>query len=112
MKKKYDFYCEEAISGKTPINKLYESDNVLAFYHTRPSYKTHIVITSKKHILDLPSLLDSELCILNEILKVARDLAKGLDKKSGIRLITNIGKFQDTPHIHFHLIVGKKLKKE
>ena len=110
MNAKYDFYCEEAMSGKTPIKKLYESDNVLAFYHTHPSYETHIVITSKKHILDLPSVFDEELVILNEVLKVARDLSKDLNKENGIRLITNIGKFQDSPHIHFHLITGKKLK--
>ena len=110
MNSKYDFYCDEAISGKTPIEKLYESNNVLAFFHTRPSYETHIVITSKKHILDLPSVSDEELVILNEILKVARDLSLNLNKKNGVRLITNIGKFQDSPHIHFHLVTGKKLK--
>jgi len=109
MADKYDFYCEEVISGKTPITKLYESDNVLAFYHTKPSYKTHIVITSKKHILDLTSFADDDLGILNEMLKVARNLSKNLDKEEGIRLITNMGKFQDTPHVHFHLVVGEKL---
>jgi histidine triad (HIT) family protein len=109
---KYDFYCEEVISGKTPIKKLYESDQVLAFYHTRPSYKTHIVITSKKHILDLPSISDEDLDIVNEILKAARDLARSLNKDDGIRLISNMGKFQDSPHIHFHLVTGKKLEQE
>ncbi|MFH0892179.1 MAG: HIT domain-containing protein [Candidatus Falkowbacteria bacterium] len=110
MNDKHDFYCEEVISGKTPIEKLYESNNILAFYHTRPSYKIHIVITSKKHILDLPSVADEELTILNEIINVARDLSKNLNKKDGIRLITNAGKFQDSPHIHFHLVAGEKLK--
>lgn len=107
-----DFYCDEAISGKTDIVKLFESDNVLAFHHTRPSYSTHIVITSKKHILDLPSLTDDDLSILDEILSVARDLSKNLDKSQGIRLITNIGKFQDSPHIHFHLVTGENLKQK
>lgn len=109
MTDKYDFYCEEVLSNKININKLYESDNVLAFYHTKPAYPTHIVIISKKHILDLTSVTDEELVIVNEILKVARDISKGLDKNQGIKLITNIGKFQDTPHIHFHLVVGEKI---
>lgn len=110
MNNKYDFYCEEAISGKTPIEKLYESDNVLAFYHTRPSYETHIIIISKRHILDLPSVSDEELAILNEILKVARNISRTLDNHHGLKLINNIGKFQDTPHIHFHLVGGEKLE--
>ncbi len=111
MTEKYDFYCEEALSGKTDIVKIFESDNVLAFHHTRPSYPTHIVIISKKHILDLPSLPDEDLLILNEILKVARDIARTLDINQGVRLINNMGKFQDTPHIHFHLVGGEKLER-
>ncbi|MDD2785600.1 MAG: HIT domain-containing protein [Patescibacteria group bacterium] len=111
MTEKYDFYCEEALSDKTDIDKIFESDNVLAFHHTRPSYPTHIVIISKKHILDLPSLLDEDLIILNEILKVARDISRTLDKDQGLKLINNIGKFQDTPHIHFHLVGGEKLER-
>ncbi len=105
----FDFYCDEALSGRTPVKKLYESDQVLAFYHTRPSYVVHIVIIPKKHILDLPSLNDDELTIVSEILKVARDLSRTLDKSQGIRLLTNIGQYQDTPHLHFHLISGQKL---
>ena len=106
---KNDFYCEEILSGKTDVVKLLESNDVLAFYHTKPSYEKHIVIISKKHILDLPSLVEDDLSILNEMLKVARDLSKNLNKNKGVRLITNIGKFQDTPHIHFHLTEGEKL---
>jgi len=112
MTEKYDFYCEEALSGKTSINKIFESDNVLAFHHTRPSYPIHIVIISKKHILDLPSLPDEDLSILNEILKVARDISRMMDKSQGIKLITNVGVFQDTPHIHFHLVSGEKLERK
>jgi histidine triad (HIT) family protein len=105
----FDFYCDEALSGRTPVKKLYESDQVLAFYHTRPSYPVYIVIIPKKHILDLPSLGDEDLVVVNEILKVARDMSRTLDKSQGIRLLTNIGQYQDTPHLHFHLISGQKL---
>ena len=37
-----DFYCEEALSGRAPINKVIETDNVLAFHHTRPFWPVHI----------------------------------------------------------------------
>lgn len=110
MKKKYDFYCEEALSWKTKIIKLYESEKVLAFYHTRPSYKKHIVIVPKKHIFDLSSFEDDDLETISEIMIVARDLSKNLDKDLWIRLITNMWKYQDTPHIHFHLVEWKQLK--
>jgi histidine triad (HIT) family protein len=38
-----DFYCEEVLSGKTIVNKVYETENVLAYYHTLPFYPVHIV---------------------------------------------------------------------
>ncbi len=106
----FDFYCEEAISGKTSVKKLYESDKVLAFYHTRPSYETHIVIVPKEHIKDLLYLEEKHKEMMSEIIEVAEKLAKDLNiQNKGARLITNMGKFQDTPHLHFHLISGDKI---
>src|SRR5690242_17694478 len=31
-----DFYCDEVLSGRTPVKTVSETDNVLAFHHTRP----------------------------------------------------------------------------
>lgn len=31
-----DFYCDEVLSGKTKVNKVLETENVLAYHHTRP----------------------------------------------------------------------------
>jgi histidine triad (HIT) family protein len=107
---KYDFYCEEALSGKTKIDILFESKDVLAFYHTRPFWEKHIVIIPKKHIKDLISVSDEDMKIITQIMHVARDLAKDLDLSEGVKLLTNLGKFQDTPHIHFHLAQGKEIR--
>ncbi len=41
---------------------------------------------------------------------LARDLAKGLDLTEGEKVLTNLGKFQDTPHVHFHLAQGKEIR--
>jgi histidine triad (HIT) family protein len=111
IENKYDFYCEEALSGKTKIDILFESEDVLAFYHTRPFWEKHIVIISKKHIKDLISVSDEDMHIITQIIKVARDLAKDLNLNDGVKLLTNLGKFQDTPHIHFHLAQGDEIKK-
>lgn len=106
----FDFYCEEALTGKTPIEKLYESEKVLAFYHTKPSFETHIVIIPREHIHDLTFLEDKHNDLFLEIKNVAINLAKQLDlENKGARFITNMGKFQDTPHLHFHLISGDKI---
>jgi len=107
---KYDFYCEEALSGKTKIDIIFESDDVLAFYHTKPFWEKHIVIIPKKHIKDLASVSDEDMHIIKQIMKVAIDLSKKLNLNNGVQLLTNLGKFQDTPHLHFHLTEGEKIK--
>ena len=108
----FDFYCEQALSGKTSIKKVYESDAVLAFHHTKPSWETHIVIIPKQHIHDLLALSSKQYDLLIEIIIVVKKLAQDLDvEQKGARLITNMGKFQDTPHLHFHLVSGNKLSK-
>lgn len=107
-----DFYCAEVLTGKTPVKKVYESDAVLAFHHTKPAYKFHVVIVPKKHIKDLLALTDADNDLVLEIIRVARDiLAQNRDLlPQGVRLVTNQGKFADTPHLHFHLVAGERIK--
>ena len=108
---KNDFYCEKVLSGKTEVNKIYESKLILAFYHTKPLYKYHIVIIPKEHITDLVALEEEHKEIIWMIVGVAKNIIKDLNlKNNGVRLITNLGKYQDSPHLHFHLISGEKIK--
>lgn len=51
-----DFYCDEVLSGKTKVNKVLETENVLAYHHTRPFWPVHIVAIPKKHISSLITL--------------------------------------------------------
>lgn len=51
----HDFYCDDVLSGKTPVVRVMETERVLAFRHTRPAYAVHIVVIRKLHI---PSLVD------------------------------------------------------
>jgi histidine triad (HIT) family protein len=106
---KYDFYCEEVLSWKINVNKLYEDKEVLAYYHTNPFWEKQIVINPKKHIKSLRDLEDDDLYIISKIIKVARDLSKNLNMKNWVKLLTNMWKFQDTPHLHFHLSEWKEL---
>lgn len=111
MSEGHDFYCAEVLTGKTSVKKVYESDTVLAFHHTKPSYEFHVVIVPKKHIKDLLALADKDNNLINEIFRVARGIAGRINlADQGAKFITNLGKFQDTPHLHFHLVAGKKIK--
>jgi hypothetical protein len=45
-----DFYCDEALSGRTPVEVVAETNEVLAFRHTRPFWPVHIVVIPKRHV--------------------------------------------------------------
>ena len=109
-KGRYDFYCEEVLSWKIEVEKLYEDEIILAYFHTKPFWEKHIVIIPKKHIPDLVACTDQDLLIVNQIIRTARNLAKNLNMSEWVQLLTNMWKFQDTPHLHFHLAQGKKLR--
>ena len=50
-----DFYCDSVFSGNVPVVVVEETANVLAFHHTRPFWRVHIVVVPKAHV---PSLLE------------------------------------------------------
>lgn len=106
-----DFYCEEALSGRTPINKLHETENVLAFHHTRPYWPVHIVVIPKKHIPSLITLEESDNAILLELIATIKQLAaQVVAQHGGARVLTNLGQYQDSKHLHFHINYGEPLR--
>jgi histidine triad (HIT) family protein len=103
-----DFYCEEVLSGKTPVFKVLETDNVLAYHHTRPYYPVHIVVIPKKHIPSLISLEDSDGNLLLELFDVIKKVAADVTAEHGAcRVLTNLGGYQDSKHLHWHVAFGK-----
>jgi histidine triad (HIT) family protein len=104
-----DFYCDEVLSGKTPVEKVYETDNVLAFRHTRPFWETHVVVIPKTHIGSLLTLNDTELLI--ELFDVVKKVAAMVvNECAAARVLTNLGEYQDSKHLHFHVNSGKQIR--
>ena len=102
-----DFYCDEALSGKTPINKVMETDEVLAFHHTRPFWPVHIVVIPKTHIPSLTNLGGHPIELVHQVLEVVRKVASKVEQENGAcRVLTNLGRYQDSKHLHFHVTSG------
>jgi len=102
-----DFYCDEVLSGRTPVNVVRETDNVLAYHHTRPFWPAHIVVIPKRHIASLLTLEKSDNALLLELLSVVREVAKEVLAAHGAcRVLTNLGKYQDSKHLHWHVSAG------
>jgi len=106
-----DFYCEEALSGRTSINKVRETDNVLAFHHTRPFWPVHIVVIPKRHVSSLLTLEPGDDALLIELFAVVKQIAAEIvEQHGGARVLTNLGKYQDSKHLHFHINFGDPLR--
>lgn len=103
-----DFYCDEVFSGKTPVEKVFETDTVLAYHHTRPFWETHIVVVPKNHV---DSLLTLESELLVELMDVVKSVAaKVMGEKGAVRVLTNLGEYQDSKHLHFHVYSGERTR--
>jgi len=108
-----DFYCDEVLTGRVSVERVAETDNVLAFHHTQPYWPVHIVVIPKKHVASLADLQSTELTIVQEMLAVAADVCRQVvAKHGGCRLSTNCGDFQDTKHLHFYIHHGARLRDE
>src|SRR5437762_7904618 len=103
-----DFYCDEVLSGKTEVTRLYETDNVLAFKHTRPFYPVHIVVIPKRHVGSLLTITKEDSDLLLELIAVVKQVAREvLEEHGACRVLTNLGKYQDSKHLHWHVFFGE-----
>ncbi|GIP27214.1 hydrolase [Paenibacillus sp. J23TS9] len=108
----HDFYCDEVLNGKTQVNKVMETDNVLAYHHTRPFYEHHIVVIPKIHVQSLISEEEENNdSLLLELMKVVKRVASEMTMKTGSsKIITNLGTYQDSKHFHWHVVSGEKVR--
>ena len=99
------------LSKLIPVDRVKETDKVLAFYHPKPYWENHILLVPKKSIKSLDKISDSDLSYIEEVFRVAQEiiLEKGWDK-SDYQIITNGGSRQEIAQLHFHLAQGKVLK--
>ena len=106
-----DFYCDEVLSGRTRVQVVAETHDVLAYHHTRPFWPVHIVVIPKQHVPSLTDLGDCGEPMLTELLRVVREVAADVEREHGkARVLTNLGEYQDSKHLHFHVNSGDPLR--
>lgn len=103
-----DIYCDLIIPRSIPIEVVRETENVLAYHHTKPRWPVHIVVTPKRHVDSLLTLGTDT--IARELLEVVQEAAAKVTKEQGAcRVLTNLGEYQDSKHLHIHVSSGKPL---
>ena len=88
-----------------PVDRLHETERVVAFYHPKPSHKIHILIVPKRKIRSLLALTETELPVVQDVIVATQHLVKKLElQEGGFRLVVNGGAYQDVMQVHWHLI--------
>ena len=98
------------VRGDIPSKKVYEDDQVLAFYDIEPKAPVHILVTPKQHISGAAELTAENAAVVAHVFEVIAKIAR--EQNIGdFRVVTNngVGAGQTVPHLHFHILAGKVL---
>jgi histidine triad (HIT) family protein len=90
-----------------PVDRLLETETLIAFEHPRPSHPIHILIVPKGRYRNLFELPSDATDFPQELFEAVRKLVEqhGLEEV-GYQLIMNGGSNQEVDHLHFHLVGG------
>lgn len=107
-----DVFCKIIDQRSLKEGIVMESQRWIAIRDIHPQAPIHVLIMPKAHLSDLRATAEKDKELLGELLLAAIEVAEKVKvKKSGFRLIVNTGPDagQLVPHLHLHLIGGKKL---
>lgn len=103
-------HCSWAI----PVKKVYNSKEVIAFYHPKPSYENHIILSPKRAVRNLQQMaLDSFSLYFVKIWKAAKAIcATHPEYNDAFVMVANGGKRQEVRQVHFHLFTDHEVVNE
>jgi len=105
-----DFYCDVAIPFAAQLSVVHDDERVLAFHHTRPFWETHIVVVPKRHIASFTSVTAADEQDMRALFSAVQRVAGGVETAKGAAaVLTNLGVYQDSKHLHVHVHSGPEL---
>ena len=102
-------FCKIA-GGEIPSTKVYEDDQVYAFYDIDPQAPTHFLVIPKAHIASVAEVDGGNSAVVAHIFEVIAKVARELGLDS-YRIVSNIGEQagQSVHHLHFHVLSGRDM---
>lgn len=87
-----------------PVDRLEETESLLAFFHPRPAYPLHILIVPRRPFRTWMDVPPGD-AFLSDYVRVSQRLIQRFElERKGYRLIVNGGPHQDVAHLHIHLV--------
>ena len=105
-----DFYCDVALADVGALDVVEETDQVLAYHHTRPYRPVHVVVIPKRHVGSLTTLTADDEPLVRDMFAVVQRVAAQVESEHGAAaVLTNLGEYQDSKHLHVHVLSGARV---
>ncbi|MDQ7045803.1 MAG: histidine triad nucleotide-binding protein [Sulfurimonas sp.] len=101
-------FCK-IVNKEIPSTIILENEDFLALEDISPKAPSHILTIPKTHFTSFNDVTPQNMSGMTSFIQEVAKKVK-IDK-DGYRVITNIGENggQEVPHLHFHILGGKKL---
>jgi len=102
---------EKIIARQIPADIVFEDDQCLAFRDIAPQAPVHILIVPKKPLERVGAASQADRALLGHLLFSAAEIARLEKLADGYRIVINNGSNggETVPHLHVHLLGGRKL---
>ena len=102
-------FCKIA-AGEIPSNKVYEDDQVFAFYDIDPQAPTHFLVIPKAHIGSCGEITADNAGVVAHIFEVISKVTAQLGI-TDFRVESNCGEQagQSVHHLDFHVLAGRDM---
>lgn len=103
-------FCK-IVKGDIPSDKVFETDEVLAFRDINPQAPVHILVIPKNHIDGVGAITPENSRAAAACMEAAAEIARREKLTGGFRVISNCGADagQTVPHLHFHILAGRNM---
>ena len=103
-------FCK-IVDGSIPSKKVYEDDQILAFYDLEPQAPVHVLVIPKIHICCADAVTEENAGVIAHIFTKIPGITKSLGLEKGYRIVNNCGEHgcQSVKHMHFHILGGTQL---
>jgi len=97
--------------GEIPAKKMYEDEEILAFWDISPQAPVHFLVIPKKHIAGPAAMGDEDAALVGRLVHVAARQAEINGAGENFRLVMNNGieAGQTVFHMHMHVLGGRKM---
>lgn len=102
-------FCKIA-KGKIPAKKVYEDDDVFAFWDINPQAPKHFLVIPKRHLAGPVDFAPENETLVGKLMRVAAEQAQA-NGLASYRLVMNngAGAGQTVFHAHLHVLGGRSL---